>query len=127
MDSIKFNWDNSFNGVMSAPNGDIKIGEDGFRPYNLFIGALGSCFYATLITIVNKKRLTFDSATMEISGEKRTTSPTTLEWAVIKLVVKNPSNIEQFDKSIELAAKNCSIHETISKVADIKIITEYTK
>lgn len=125
MDTIKFNWENSFNGVMSAPAGDIKIGEDGFRPYNLLLGALGSCFYATLVTIVNKKRLTFDGVTMEINGEKRTTIPTTLEWAEMKVVVKNPSNEEQFKKSIELAAKNCSIHETIAKVADIKIITDF--
>lgn len=127
VDKINFNWDNTFNGTMTAPTGEIKLGSEinTFKPYHLLFGALGACFYHTFITIVQKKRLTFDSATLEIAGNKRDDVPPTLENVLMTLVIKKASDEEKFKKSVELAAKNCSIHETISKVAKIEIIVKF--
>jgi putative redox protein len=127
VDKINFNWENTFSGTMMAPTGEIKIGSEAntFKPYHLLFGALGSCFYHTFITIVQKKRLTFSGATLEISGNKRDTVPTTLENVQMTLVIKDASDQEKFKKSVDLAAQNCSIHETISKVAKIKIDVKF--
>lgn len=127
VDNIKFEFKNSFEGKMIAPNGEILIGSEvgSFKPYNLLFGALGSCFYHTFVTIVEKKRLTFDGASLEISGVKRETTPTTLETVEMKFVIKNASNVDKFQQSVDLAAKYCSIHETIAQVAKINLSVEF--
>ncbi|MFA7434817.1 MAG: OsmC family protein [Bacilli bacterium] len=121
VEKVKFEFSNEYKGEVEVKNGKFPIGKGGFSPYNLLLAALGGCLYHTFIEIVEKKRLTFDSATMEIDGVKRETVPTTLESANIKFIIKNPSNEKQFAKSVELAEQYCSIHATVSKVADIKL------
>ncbi|MFA7367487.1 MAG: OsmC family protein [Bacilli bacterium] len=125
LDKITFNWDNSFNGTMHTPRGDIKVGKNDIQPYNLLLGALGSCFYATLVSIAEKMRLTFNKATLELNGNKREESPTTLENVKMELRVWGVDNQSKFDKAVILASENCSIHETIKKVAKIEVITIY--
>ena len=127
VDNVKISFTNTFSGEMETPSGVLKIGsEEGtFKPYHLLFGALGSCFYHTFLTIVEKKRLTFEVANLEISGVKREVPPTTLETVGMKFTIKNASNFEKFQQAVELAAKYCSIHETISKVANIDIVTEF--
>jgi putative redox protein len=108
---------------MTSPKGEIQIGsqENGQAPYHLLYGALGSCFFATFLSIANKMRLTFEDATLEISGMKRDESPATLEHVVIDMVVFNPSHEAKLEKAAHLGAQHCSIHETISQVSDIKL------
>ncbi len=125
LDKITFDWDNSFNGTMHAPNGDIKIGVNDLKPYNLLLGALGSCFYATLISITTKMRIDFAGCKLAISGNKRETAPTTLEHVLMELSVEKASDEDKFNKAVLLAAKNCSIHETLEKVANIEIVTTF--
>lgn len=122
-DLIKLSFDSTFTGTMVSPTGTVKLGDQngGMQPYHLLYGALGSCFYATFLNIATKKRLTFKNATLEINGVKRDEIPPTLNEVTITLVINNPSDEIQFRKSAELGAKYCSIHETISKVATIKL------
>ncbi|HHU55404.1 MAG TPA: OsmC family peroxiredoxin [Acholeplasmataceae bacterium] len=123
VENIVLNFSNSFSGKMIAPNGEVNIGKEELRPYNLLLGALGSCFYATFLDIVKKKRLSFSEASITISGNKREKVPTTLETVEMDFVIKGveKENQDKFIKSAELGAKYCSIHETISKVANIKL------
>ena len=128
LDTIKQVWDNQFRGEMETPTGKITLGDQdqGIYPYHLLFGALGSCFYSTFLSIATKKRLTFDKATVEVSGNKGTGKEINLlEKATIKLVITNPSNEKGLTRSAELGAKFCSIHETISKVAHIELIVEF--
>lgn len=121
IEKVKFEFTNEFKGHLEIKNGQFPIGEGGLSPYNMLIGGLGACLYHTFLEIVQKKRLTFDGARLEIDGVKRETTPTTLETAHIKFIVKNASNEKQFQKSVELAEQYCSIHATVSKVADISL------
>lgn len=123
VDNILIQFDPQFVGTMTSPSGTIKLGdqEGGMEPYHLLFGALGSCFYATFLSIANKKRLTFVKAELEVSGEKRAEVPPTLEHVKIQLVVHNPSNEEGLLKSAHLGAQFCSIHETVSKVAKMEL------
>ncbi len=122
-DPIKMTFKEGFVGEMTSPTGTVKIGkqEQGVSPYHMLYGALGSCFYATFLSIADKMRLTLDGAELEISGTKRDQSPATLEHVLIKLVVFNPSHEEKLRKAASLGAQHCSIHETISKVANIEL------
>lgn len=123
MDKVLFNYQNDFNGEMESPKGKVLIGDqdNGQRPYNLLFGALGGCYYHTFLEIATKKRLSFDGATLEIDGIRRSEAPYTLSNVIMKFNIKNPSNEKQFLKTSELAAEHCSIHNTISAVAEIKL------
>lgn len=123
MDKVKLNFDNTFNGYMASPKGKVLIGdnENGQRPYNLLFGALGACYYHTFLEISTKKRLNFESVEIEIDGVRRNEVPYTLANVFIKLKIKNADNEKQFSKTAELAAEHCSIHNTISEVANMSL------
>ncbi len=127
VDNILLEFNPTFQGTLTSPSGSIALGdrENGLQPYHLLFGALGSCFYATFLSIAIKKKLTFSRATLVVSGNKRTEIPTTLENTKIELVVYNPSDEAQLIKSAELGAKYCSIHETISKVSKMDLVVEF--
>lgn len=124
---VKLEFSDRYDGWLEAPNGKIRLGETegAFLPYNMVLGSLGACFYMTFLSIVEKKRLTFSGSTLEITGKKREEVPQTLESVHIQMQIRNASDQKQFLRSVELGAKYCSVHETISKVADIKIDVEF--
>jgi len=126
-DSIKMTFKEGFKGEMTTPFGVFNIGkgDNKLLPYHMLYGALGSCFYATFISIADKMRLTFTDATIDISGTKRETSPTTLDYVKIEMTVFNPSNEEKLLKAAENGAKYCSIHETVSQVAHIELVVHF--
>jgi putative redox protein len=126
-DTIQMNFKEGFKGEMISPKSKVMIGDidNGSQPYHLLYGALGSCFYATFLSISEKMRLSFDHATLEISGVKRETLPTTLEYVKMEMVLYQASDQEKLLKAAELGAKHCSIHETISKVATIDLVVKF--
>lgn len=127
VDNVQLRFDNQFVGELTSPKGTVKIGaqDGGMAPYHLLFGALGSCFYSTFLSIANKRKQTFDDAFIEISGTKRTTEIPTLESVLIRLVIKNPSDQASLRKCAELGTRFCSIHETISKVAEMHLEVEF--
>ncbi len=126
-DPIILTFDPKFKGEMASPTGQIALGnqENGMKPYHLLYGALGSCFYATFLGVVDKMRLTFDEIKLEITGNKREVVPTMLDHVVMRFTVVNPSHEEKMKKAAHLGAEYCSIHETIKKVAQIDLIVEF--
>ena len=130
-DEVKLSFHDSFVGEMTSPNGHIAIGGQpgAMKPYHLLFGALGSCFYATFLGVAQKKRLTFTHADIVVNGNKREEIPTTLDRVTIDFTITNPSNEDHATKAAELGAKYCSIHETISRVAEITLNVRfvYTK
>jgi len=92
-----------------------KPGE--FYPYDLLLGALSSCFYYTLYEILEKRKVEIPIVEIVVTGEKRTETPTTLEWVNLDITVTGNVDEKQFLRSVDLAGKYCSIHTTISKVA----------
>jgi putative redox protein len=128
LDTIKQTWDDNYVGTMETPTGKIILGEqeNGIYPYHMLFGALCSCFYATFLSIAKKKRLSFDKAEIEVSGHKGTGKEVNLlEKVTIKLLITNPSNEKGLSKSAELGSKFCSIHETISNIADIELLVDF--
>lgn len=85
-DTIQLEFSDGFKGKVIAPRGEILIGKQdgGLRPYNLLFGALGSCFYATFLSIAEKKKLSFDGAKLEVSGTQIEGEITTLDHVLIK-------------------------------------------
>jgi putative redox protein len=98
-----------------------------FYPYDLLLGALSACFHSTLHDILEKRKVEIPRIEIIVTGEKRTEVPTTLEWVNMDITVTGDVNEKQFLRSVDLAAKYCSIHETISKVAKVSHEVKFTQ
>lgn len=129
VDKISMNFSNQFEGTLISPTGQVEIGEkaDTMKPYHLLFGALGSCFYSTFVSVANKKRLEFKSASLEIEGTKREELPKTLDFVKMTLTIKGADQTkkEQFMRSVDYGVQYCSIHATISKVAKIDVLVNF--
>ncbi|MDK2867006.1 MAG: hypothetical protein PWP51_1106 [Clostridiales bacterium] len=118
---VALNFSQTFSGTLTAPNTTAAIGavEGTLAPYDMLLGALGACLYATFLDIVNKKRLTFEEAAISIDGVKRSTVPTTLETVNVAVTITGASKEKGFDQALQLATEYCSVYQTISKVAEM--------
>lgn len=114
---------NTFRGQLQAPNGSAEIGtEEGtVSPYDMLFGALASCLYSTFLDVAEKKRISYDSMAIEVSGEKREEIPTILKWVHVKMTVKGADKEKGLRQAAELAAKYCSIYHTLAQVAEMKL------
>lgn len=123
MDRVKVSlrFQQGFAGEMSTGTRSLPIGKggQGFRPYELLLGALGACYYATFVDIAVKMRLQYERVEMDIDGLKREETPTTLKEARILFTVYGAEDEKGFARANALAAKYCSIHATLEKVAEI--------
>ncbi len=97
----------------------VKIGakEGEVFPYDMLLGALSSCFYYTLLEIYEKRKEEVPPIEIVVTGQKREKVPTTLEWVNMDITVFGKVDEKQFLRFVDIAARYCSIHETISKVA----------
>lgn len=86
-------------------------------PYEYLLGALSGCFYATLADIAERNGVSWNEIQIKVQGEKRSTSPTTLEHTALCITAKGVNDKEGFKKDVEEAAATCSIYATISKVS----------
>jgi putative redox protein len=120
-------FENTFKGVLDVPKGKVPIGvEEGtVEPYDLLFGALASCLYATFLDVAEKKKIGFESARIEVTGEKRTEVPTVLTWVDTKIIIKGAEKEAGLEKSYELATKYCSIYQTIAQVAKMSWSVEF--
>ncbi len=118
---VTLNFENGFSGEIVAKNATVSIGgNDGqLRPYDMYLGALGSCFYSTFLDIIKKKRISFDKVSIHLTGEKRSEIPAYLQWVNLDITVFNPSSEKGLDKAAELAGNYCSVYQTTAKVADM--------
>ncbi len=126
-DNIKLNYDYDFKGEIISPTAKTNLGdaENGLQPYHMLFGALGSCFYATFLSVAKKMRLTFDEASIEISGYKTDPNIKILDKVEMNLLITNPSNEERLLKSAKLGAEYCSIHALVSKAAEITLNVDF--
>jgi putative redox protein len=118
-------FENAFNGKLTVPNGEVAIGSEvgTVGPYDMLIGALAGCLYSTFLDVVEKKKGRFDTAEFHVEWEKRTEVPTTLKWVNIKLTILGTVEKDKLGmkKAAQLAAKYCSIYQTVSHVAEMSL------
>ena len=120
---VRLSWGRQFKGELRAKNGSAAIGqEEGtLAPYDLMLGALGACYYSTFVGIADKMRLDYQRAAIDIHGIKRDEVPTTLKDVSMTLTIQGAPDEKGFARAAQLAAKYCSVHETIARVAHISL------
>ncbi|MDO5734425.1 MAG: OsmC family protein [Eubacteriales bacterium] len=126
---VKVDFSREFKGSFENERGaSLKLGREAgeFEPYELLPAALAACFYATFLGIVEKQKLDFEAAEIELSGKKREEAPTFLESVLLVLKIKGAEkSLEpKFSRAAELAAKYCSIYQTIAQVAKMELKLE---
>ena len=126
--NVRLDFGRQFKGELIAKNGSAAIGkqESSLAPYDLMLGALGACYYSTFVDIADKMRLDYQRATIDIHGIKRDEVPTTLKEVSMTMTIQGTPDEKGFARAAELAAKYCSVHETISKVAKIQLDLKFT-
>ena len=122
-------FENTFKGTGKCDNGHtVPIGLGGAAPYDLLTMALSSCLYSTFLDIMAKKKIEFDGAEIDVTGEKRDEVPTTRKHRKVTVRVKKLATDSKagVEKSFELATKYCSVYQTLSKVSkmDWEVIFE---
>jgi putative redox protein len=124
MNKVSLNFNNTFNGELTASKTTAIIGEghNALSPYEMLAGALGSCLYSTFLEIIKKMRLNFDTCKIDIEIEKRTEVPATAKLVLITCIIKGATNdnIAKYNRAFSLATEHCSIYNTVSQVAEMK-------
>ena len=107
--------------------GRVSLGsKDGaFYPYDLLLGSLAACWHATLLDILRKQKMDVTQVDVVVTGEKREEVPTTLRWANMAITAQGVEDRKKFEKAGDLAGKYCSIHHTLSLVADMTHTVDY--
>lgn len=121
---IKMSFERAFRGQLQAQGASAAVGEKAdmkLSPYDLLLGALGGCFYHTFVDIADKKKLVYERAEIALHGVKREEVPTTLRTVTMDFTIFGAQDQKGFERTTELASKYCSVHETVSKVAEITI------
>jgi putative redox protein len=116
---------NTYEGEVVTPKGNILIGNGNILPYDLIFGALGSCMFVHFLEIADKKKILFDLATVEVTGDNKKSIPRILKWVNVKFIIQNGKNEKGLQKSIELASKYCSVYQTLSVVAKMSFEIEF--
>lgn len=118
---ITLHFQDGFNGKLEAEHAQAAVGksEDQLRPYDMLLAALGSCYYSTFLDIMQKKRIHYDRCEIHVDGERRDAIPPTLETCHLKVTIFGAASEKGFEQAATLAAKYCSIYQTISHVAEM--------
>lgn len=126
---VEVKFSREFKGVLDTGQTRAAVGKEPgeLAPYDMLFAALASCLYATFLDIVDKKKIDFQSAKVLVTGEKREEVPTTLKWVKVKYEIEGSDNEKGLMRSADLAAKYCSIYQTLSQVAEMSWELEYRK
>ena len=104
----------------------IGSGEGKVKPYDLLLMALASCLHATFEEVCQKMKLTWDRVELKVNGEKRDEVPTTLKHCFVDAIVFGGSSEEKLARAFDIAARYCSVYDTIQQVAEIQRSITFT-
>ncbi len=90
-----------------------------FDAYELLLGALSHCLFATFKSLAEKMQVQYESVVMEIVGVKRDEKVALLETVQLDVGVKSVSDESKFKRAFEIATRYCSVFQTLSKVATL--------
>lgn len=122
--NIKSVYGNENHGIVESKNGKTTVSFEGksFSPYELFLGGYASCLHSTFKSIADKKRISFEGVTYDVTGVKREEIPTLLKelTTIITFTGVAKEKEKAIEKSMTLAEKYCSISAMINMVAEMK-------
>lgn len=112
-------FENGFVGKVHGAGADIHVEKGLIEPYDMTFGALASCFYSTLLGIVEKENLNIQKAKITVTGDKRETVPTMLSWVHLDVELFSGEDAEKLKSCVQQASETCSMFQMISHVAEM--------
>ncbi|MEN1937665.1 OsmC family protein [Paenibacillus sp. 102] len=96
-------------------NGQLSIGkESGHTPLELLVSSIAGCSAIVFRTILEKKRITYDTFTIETEIGRSEVLPRPVESLHLhyKITAEGITQV-QLEKALELAVKNCTIAQSV--------------
>ncbi|MBN2658468.1 MAG: OsmC family protein [Spirochaetales bacterium] len=128
---ITIEFRDGFQGLSVNSNGKtLKVGIDDWRPYEMFHTALASCMYSTFLDVINKKKLDYEKVALTVDSRKKDEIPSSIEKIDIEFKIfgadkEDEKTVKKFIKSQDLAAKYCSMHNTLKDIVNITSKVEF--
>lgn len=97
----------------------IGSGDGMFSPYDLLLGGLEGCLYATFAEVAQKMRASYREAAFEVTGFKRDEDVATLESVKVSVTIREGSSEKKLTRAFDAATRYCSVYQTLSKVAEM--------
>jgi putative redox protein len=99
---------------------DIGGGNEGMRPMQVLLAALGACGSFDLITILKKQKQELKDIKMTITGERESKVPAVYTEANVHFKLYGDLDEEKVKKAVTLAVeKYCSVAETMKPLTKI--------
>ncbi|MCH3907361.1 MAG: OsmC family protein [Sphaerochaeta sp.] len=109
----------------TTPSGDAYAYTPTTGPYEYLLGALSGCLFMTFKDIAKEMHVGWEHMSFQTHGVKRDEIPTWLKSVDIHVTVTGASDAQLFTKAFEKATHNCSIYNTIAKVATMEWTVEF--
>ncbi len=120
---ISVAFDAEKQGILTGRKGSTQVGGQAgaLAPYDMILGGLGSCLHYTFQTVIDKKRIAIESVHYSIEGNKRDEVPATLKDVYVKATVSGAKEEDKrkIEKAFDIATRQCSVYQTLEKVADM--------
>ncbi len=106
--------------VMDAAK-DIGGNDEGLRPMQLLLSALGGCSAIDVILILKKQKQVIESFEIEVDGEREKTGDVSLfRKIVLHFKIKGDIDKDKAERAVQLSVdKYCSVAKTLEPTAKI--------
>lgn len=124
MSEIRAVFEPRYRGIIEGNRARLVLGpgEGEFGPYDLVLGGLAGCFYATFLGIAGKMHLHYHEVVIDIKAQHREEPPTMMSHILLDIEVKgaDPQKEKQYGRAMEIAGKYCSVFQTLGHVAEME-------
>ncbi|WP_369901051.1 OsmC family protein [Bacillus manliponensis] len=106
---------------VNLSNGVLHIGkEKGYTPLELLVASIAGCSAIVFQTILEKKRVSYESLTIDTSVRKSETLPNPVEAVHLHYKIQTDCiTKQQLEKVLVLAVKNCTIAQSVKDSIEI--------
>ncbi len=100
---------------------DISGNEEfGYRPFQLMVSSIAGCSASVFRKVLEKKRLDIEDLKVSAEVERNPEEANKIESIHLNFTVKGVQlSIDQMEKSLEIARKNCSMVRTIEDTVKV--------
>lgn len=101
--------------------------DNGFRPLELMLSSLSGCSGSLLRTLLQKKRISYSSLTIEALAKRNPEKANRIEKITLKALVtaEKVLNVEQGKKLAELVINNCGMIQSVIDSIEIEFIIHF--
>ena len=120
---VKFDVESASGHTAAVDEAPIFGDDDGMRPTEMLLGALGSCTGLNAVLLLKKFKQPLKSLEVQVEGEQETEWPRAFKKIEITFVLgwEGKHDNKQVDSALDMACNRyCPIHATLSRGTTIQ-------